>query len=37
MNKIIEPKAILPPQPIGMKHRFHAMVKPVVMQGSDPG
>jgi uncharacterized protein len=29
MKNLIEPKVILPPQPIGMKHRFHAMVKPV--------
>jgi uncharacterized protein len=29
MNNLLEPKVILPPQPTGMKHRFHAMVKPV--------
>ena len=29
MNNLVEPKAILPPQPAGMRHRFHAMVKPV--------
>jgi len=29
MNNLMEPKVILPPQPTGMKHRFHAMVKPV--------
>jgi uncharacterized protein len=29
MNNLVEPKAILPPQPAGMMHRFHAMVKPV--------
>lgn len=29
MNKLIESKVILPPQPPGMKHRFHAMVKPI--------
>jgi uncharacterized protein len=29
MSNLIEPKVNLSPQPPGMKHRFHAMVKPV--------
>jgi uncharacterized protein len=28
VNDLVEPKVALPPQPIGMKHRFHSMVKP---------
>jgi uncharacterized protein len=28
MSNLIEPKVNLSPQPNGMKHRFHAMVKP---------
>jgi sulfatase maturation enzyme AslB (radical SAM superfamily) len=29
MNSLMEPKVNLSPQPTGMKHRFHAMVKPI--------
>ena len=29
MSDLMEPKVNLSPQPAGMKHRFHAMVKPV--------
>src|SRR5512139_2891951 len=29
MNNLVEPTLRLTPQPAGMKHRFHAMVKPV--------
>jgi uncharacterized protein len=29
VNDLVEPIGTLPPQPTGMKHRFHAMVKPV--------
>jgi uncharacterized protein len=29
MNNLMEPKVILPPQPTGMRYRFHAMVKPI--------
>lgn len=29
MNSLAEPQVSLQPQPAGMKHRFHAMVKPV--------
>jgi uncharacterized protein len=29
LDKLAEPTAILPPQPDGMKHRFHAMIKPM--------
>lgn len=29
MTSSMEPSCILPPQPPGMRHRFHAMVKPI--------
>lgn len=29
MTNFAEPSFVLPPQPPGMKHRFHAMVKPI--------
>ena len=29
MTNLVEPTVKLAPQPVGMKHRFHAMVKPV--------
>jgi uncharacterized protein len=29
MSALVEPSLTLPPQPAGMKHRFHAMVKPI--------